>query len=231
VSWLVLGCSTPISPLPQVADEEDQPDTGTVLPDAGIHQDAGRDAGGHDASTGDAGSFDCQTYGAAPDCPSALPSTGSPCSTQIGGRCFYPGTVPERVREAQCQRAGGTVATWNVTTVRCAYACAQDLPQGGNFFSVDSSGCLNRMARSCRSGQGSTSQQGVDQLLANIANGCKVPSSTRLGVSFTAQNCADVVFYQMGPRLEPSLQQCLTSELERLRIDCDVDCALSPALR
>lgn len=221
----LLACSTPISALPQVEDEEDVSDSGGLIPDSGGWVDGGPHDGG--APPRD---FACDVYDAAGSCPPTLPANNAACDpAATTGRCFYPAQPATQLRVAECERRAGGSGSWRLSAVRCSYQCGVDLPQTGNFFSLLTGACATRPALECRTGRVFTSQEGLDQRLRDIVVGCGLPASYQVGVSFTREGCADWLHYQLGPQLTSAQQQCLADELELLRIGCAAACARTPS--
>jgi hypothetical protein len=241
----LLACSTPISFEPQIGDEDDEPDSGTPI-DAGV-RDAGREAGvgdgGRDAGPSDAGRdsatapplmVDCDLYEAS-GCPREQPRDNTRC-VQVpqpaeGPYCYYRAQPEGQVQVAECRtNPPSNSMTWRVSPARCSYRCGTDLPQGTNFFSLLTSDCGTRPLRDCRTPLARTSQEGVDRLLRDFVATCGLPANFRAGVTINAQGCADWFHYQAGTRLTTAQSLCLSNQLESVRFDCDVSCALSPSM-
>jgi hypothetical protein len=229
----LLACSTPISFEPQFTGEDDElPDTG-VPADAGV-RDAGREAGAADAGR-DGGAqpvtADCDLYEARA-CPQAQPSSGTRCMQipppAAGPYCYYRAQAEGQVQVAEC-RVNRQGMTWVVEPARCSYRCATDLPPGGNFFSLLTGGCGTRAQRDCRTAQARTSQEGVDRFLRDLVASCGLPANFRVGVTFNDQGCAEWLHYQAGPRITNAQSLCLSNQLEAVRFECDVSCALTPS--
>jgi hypothetical protein len=225
----LFACSTPISPFPQLEDEEPY-DSGP--------EDAGRsDGGSRDAAGGEAGAeagvdiFDCEVYGTAAACPGALPANNAACDPGANnGRCFYPGQPEGQLRIAQCEPRASGRGTWRLVSARCTYRCATELPQTGNLFSLLTGTCSSRPVFDCHGSQARTSQEGVDQFLRDIVRGCGFPATYQLGVTFNSQGCANWLHYQLGRELTDTQKQCLADRLEGTRVGCSAGCALNPSM-
>jgi hypothetical protein len=230
----LLACSTPISFEPQVEDEAE--DTGL---DAGHPSDASvRDAeagtaprdAGRDSAT--SGPFDCEIY-PAPECPQDQPGGGARCSQlpPAGTYCYYRAQAAGQLQVAECKvaRSPPSESRWEVSPARCSYQCATELPQTSNFFSLLTDGCAARPLTDCHASLVRTSQEGVDRYLRDSVTGCGLRGNFQLGVSINQQGCADWVHYQAGPRLTSAQSQCLSNQLEAVRFNCDVSCALTPS--
>jgi hypothetical protein len=96
--------------------------------------------------------------------------------------------------------------------------CAKELPTAG-FASLVTTDCDQRLITRC------VSQAALDAELVRLARGCKVSQIANLGFSLSSSGCPTQFRYGEAHVLG-AVSNCIQSQLERLRFDCKLECAV-----
>lgn len=237
-----------------VSDASILRDTGTRLPDTGIGFPPGflidgslppwffDDASVFDASfpfwpeasvpfRPDAGGVDfeygCDVYNVPVSCPDrgvtrgrTCQAHGANCPTIVGGG---------EIEWLTCQPAVGTTTfQWQYSSFsRCGYNCPVDMP-AGVAIPLTTQDCGRRQITDCQqSAQGvNTSQEGADYLLNRVVIKCGIPFF-ELGITFNSEGCPSTAHANLSTGINGAQINCLQSQLTKLRLSCDVPCAVS----
>ena len=95
--------------------------------------------------------------------------------------------------------------------------CATDIPDD-NFATLLVDDCASRPLLMCGT------QSNLNNQLATLMRGCRIPSNVTVGVQISSGGCPALLTYV--PRISANVSLCLQTVLETVRLTCPTRCAL-----